>query len=290
MLSDDRRSEVAAFLRLRRERLKPADAGLPPGTRRRTPGLRREEVAALAGVSTEWYKWLEQARDVRASEDTLRRIARALRLEPSESRHLLTLAGYGLQERRNGGARSAIVGAHIQRLMDQLEHCPAWVYGERWDILAWNRAATIIHGELATMDEIERNLIYQLFVNQRMRRMLLQWERHASGIVGKLRGAYARYLDDPWFAELIQLLCARSQEFGSLWASHDVEPYQDGVKCYDHPEAGHLTFEYTVLTVTDERFAALNLVTYVPSPGTETRERMEALLGAARESRDLALA
>src|SRR5687767_7014497 len=145
VLSDDRRHEIATFLRTRRARLAPEQVGLPRGSRRRTPGLRREEVAALAGVSTEWYKWLEQARDVRASEDALRRIAAALRLEPGETQHLLTLGGYG----RPGAAQSASRGAppirpHLQRLLDQLEHCPAWVYGERWDILAWNRAATLI--------------------------------------------------------------------------------------------------------------------------------------------------
>jgi len=277
VLSIDRRKQIAEFLRLRRSRLQPADVGLPNGKRRRTPGLRREEVAGLADVSTEWYKWLEQARDVRASAETLQRIAGALRLEPGESRHLLTLAGYGI-EQDTAGRRRGVVGAHIQRLMDHLEVCPAWVYGERWDMLAWNRAATVIHGDVAELPEIERNTIHQMFVNPRYRQTLMNWERHAKGLVGKLRAAHARYLEDPWFDELIQTLCTRSPEFAAYWADHSIEPYQDGVKCYEHPEAGRLTFDYTVLAVSDERFASLNMVAYVPAPHTDTREKMRAML------------
>lgn len=283
MLSNDRRKEIAEFLRLRRSRLQPADVGLPNGQRRRTPGLRREEVAGLAGVSTEWYKWLEQARDMRASAETLQRIAKALRLEPGESRHLLTLAGYGIQQ-DNAGRRRGVVAPHIQRLMDHLDVCPAWVYGERWDMLAWNHAATVIHGDVAQLPEIERNTIHQMFVNPRYRRMLVNWERHAKGIVGKLRVVYARYLEDPWFDELIDTLCARSPEFSAFWADHNIEPYQDGVKCYEHPEVGRLTFDYTVLAVSDERFASLKMVVYVPAPQTDTRVKMEALLLSALDS------
>ncbi|MGH7445909.1 MAG: helix-turn-helix transcriptional regulator [Longimicrobiales bacterium] len=280
-LSEDRRNEIASYVRRRRARLRPADVGLPDGRRRRTPGLRREEVAALAGVSTEWYKWIEQARAVRASEETLRRIAGALRLEPGEVRHLLTLAGYGVTDHDRAPGHAMVVGDHIRRLLDQLDPCPAWVYGERWDILAWNRGATIIYGDLDAMPERERNIVYQLFLGARMRSMLIGWKRHASGMVGKLRTAHARYLDDAWFNELIGTLVSRSPEFATLWADHVVGPYQDGVKHYDHPDAGKLSFEYTVLSVTDERFATLSLVMYVPLSGTGTRCRLEELLAPA---------
>src|SRR5262245_33560320 len=123
MLSGDRRAEIAAILRSRRQRLRPGQVGLPGGSRRRTPGLRREEVAALAGVSAEWYTWLEQARDVRASADALGRIAAALRLEPGETRHLLALSGYAW----DGDASAAgaeVITPHLQRLVERLEYCP----------------------------------------------------------------------------------------------------------------------------------------------------------------------
>jgi transcriptional regulator with XRE-family HTH domain len=279
MLSSDRRAEIAKFLRIRRTRRQPEEMGLPRGGRRRTPGLRRQEVAALAGVSTEWYTWLEQARDVHPSGETLRRIAMALRLEPGETQHLLTLAGYGLPETGNGAPRPTGVSPRLERLLEQLEYCPAWIYGERWDILAWNRAATVICGDLGAFQGVERNGLYLLFVHPRMRRILVDWEVHARHTVAKLRAGYARHVDDPWFNELVHLLRVRSPEFAAWWNDHDVLLGQDGVKCYDHPEAGRLTFDFTVLEVTDDQLASLRLVTYVPAPDTGTRERLEAMLG-----------
>jgi transcriptional regulator with XRE-family HTH domain len=230
MLSDERRQQIATFLKSRRMRRQPEELGLPCGRRRRTPGLRREEVATAAGVSAEWYTWLEQAREVRPSADVLRRIGAALLLDPGESRHLLTLAGYGVQENRGEPSRPASVSLRLQRLIDQLEYGPAWVYDQRWDILAWNRAATEIYGDLAAMQGIERNSLFQLFLGRRMRATLQDWEGHARHCVAKLRVVYASKVDDPWFNELIHLL----------------------------------------------------RVTYVPAPGTGTREKMEALLGSRR--------
>ncbi|HEX7090610.1 MAG TPA: helix-turn-helix transcriptional regulator [Longimicrobiales bacterium] len=279
MLSEDRRKEIASFLRSRRARLQPEQVGLPRGSRRRTPGLRRAEVAALAGVSTEWYTWLEQARDVRASEAALQRIAAALRLEPGETHHLLTLAGYYREGMRNGGPSPASISPRLQRLLDELEPCPAWGFGERWDILGWNRAATIIWGDLAAMEGIERNAIYQVFVNPRLRRMLVDWEAHARDLVAKLRLVHARNVDDAWFNELIRVLRENSAEFAAFWGAHDVQLPRDGVKVYDHPQAGRLTFDYTNLDVADERFTALHLIVYVPAPGTGTREKLERLVG-----------
>jgi transcriptional regulator with XRE-family HTH domain len=280
MLSAERRREIATFLRTRRARLKPEALGLRPGGRRRTPGLRREEVATLAGVSTEWYTWLEQARDVRASADALARIADALRLEPSASRHLLTLAGYGAQTNGDTLVRPADVSPHVQRMLDRLDPYPAWVYGERWDVLAWNRSATIVYGDFGAMQGLERNMLHLMFLNPSIRRVLVDWPLVARGIVAKVRSIYARYVDDPWYHEIIDLLCARSPEFASWWKDHEVHPYQDGVKSFEHPDAGRLTFDFSVLDLRDERFANLSLVTYVPQPGTGTQEKMERLLEA----------
>jgi transcriptional regulator with XRE-family HTH domain len=239
-------------------------------------------VASLAAVSTEWYTWLEQGRDVRASEETLRRIAGALRLEPGETRHLLTLAGYGRVDDRRSSAPVHVVGEHLRRLLDQLDPCPAWVLGARWDFLAWNRSATWIHGDLDAMGDLERNAAYQMFLGERMRRILVEWERHAEAIVTLLRGAHANYVDDAWFHEIVEVLLTDSPEFAALWAAHVLHPYQDGMKEYHHPEAGRLAFEYTLLHVTDERFASLSLVTYLPVAGSGTHEKLKAL--AAEDS------
>ncbi len=278
MLSDERRREIADFLKTRRTRRQPEELGLPRGRRRRTPGLRREEVAAAAGVSAEWYTWLEQAREVRPSAQVLTRIGEALRLEPREARHLLTLGGYAVPANGSDLPQTVSVSLRLQRLIDQMEFGPAWVFGERWDIVAWNRAATVIHGDLATLQGIERNALYQLFLGNRMRATLVDWETHGRLCVAKLRATYARRVEDPWFNELVTVLRTRSAEFARWWDENDIETRQEGVKHYEHPEAGRLVFDFTVLEVMDERMSSLRLVSYVPAPGTGTREKMEKLL------------
>jgi transcriptional regulator with XRE-family HTH domain len=280
MLSDERRREIADFLKTRRMRRQPEELGLPRGRRRRTPGLRREEVAAAAGVSAEWYTWLEQARDVRPSAQVLTRIGAALRLEPNESRHLLTLGGYAVPASGSDLPRSVSVSLRLQRLIDQMDFGPAWVFGERWDIVAWNRAASVIHGDLAGLQGIERNALYQLFLGDRMRSMLVDWDTHGRMCVAKLRATYASRVDDPWFNELVTLLRTRSEQFEAWWNQNDIETSQEGVKHYEHPQAGRLVFDYSVLDVLDERMSSLRLVAYVPAPGTGTREKMIKLLDA----------
>jgi transcriptional regulator with XRE-family HTH domain len=278
MFSDERRREIANFLRTRRMRRQPEELGLPRGRRRRTPGLRREEVATAAGVSAEWYTWLEQAREVHPSADVLSRISTALRLEPNETRHLLTLAGYAIPGSNGDTPRPVSVSLRLQRLIDQMEYGPAWVFGERWDILAWNRAASVIHGDLAGLQGIERNALYQLFLGDRLKSTLCDWHTHGRQCAAKLRAQYASRVDDPWFNELVTVLRTRSPEFERWWNENDIETWQEGVKHYEHPEAGRLVFDYTVLEVLDERMAPLRLITYVPAPGTGTREKMEKLL------------
>jgi hypothetical protein len=173
------------------------------------------------------------------------------------------------------------VSLRLQRLIDQIEYGPAWVFGERWDIVAWNRAASVIHGDLTTLQGIERNGLYQIFLGDRMRSILVDWEAHARRCVAKLRTTYASRVDDPWFNELVTLLRTRSEEFERWWTENDVAgATQEGVKHYEHPEAGRLVFDYSVLEVLDERMSSLRLVAYVPAPGTGTREKMEALLAA----------
>ena len=155
------------------------------------------------------------------------------------------------------------------------------MFGERWDIVAWNRAASVVHGDLTTLQGIERNGIYQIFLGDRMRSILVDWEAHARGCVAKLRTTYASRVDDPWFNELITLLRSRSEEFERWWNENDVAgTTQGGVKHFEHPEVGRLVFDHSVLEVLDERMSSLRLVTYVPAPGTGTREKMEALLAA----------
>jgi hypothetical protein len=139
----------------------------------------------------------------------------------------------------------------------------------------------VIHGDLAGLQGIERNALYQLFLGDRMRATLQDWEVHGRQCVAKLRATYASRVDDPWFNELVSILRARSPQFERWWNENDIKTWEEGVKHYEHPEAGRLVFDFTVLEVVDERMASLRLITYVPAPGTGTREKMETLLGAA---------
>jgi hypothetical protein len=170
------------------------------------------------------------------------------------------------------------VSPHLQRLLQKLDPYPAWVYGERWDVLAWNRATTILYGDLEGTNGLERNMLHVLFLDPAIRRMLVNWAGVARGIVAEVRSIYAHYVDDPWYREILDVLCARSPEFAMWWREQQVHPYRDGMKAFDHPDAGRLTFDFSLLDLRDERFANLSLVTYVPQPGTGTIEKMQELL------------
>jgi hypothetical protein len=173
------------------------------------------------------------------------------------------------------------VTPHLQRLVDRLEYCPTWVLGERWDVLAWNRAATVILGDLEAMRGLERNALHVMFLSAPVRQMMVDWEPHARDMVAKVRLLHARHVDDPWFNEIVNLLRARSAEFAAWWEERLVQLPRDGTKHYDHPRAGRLTFDYTVLDVADERFASLQLVSYLPAPDTDTERKLERLLGGS---------
>src|SRR5277367_3361361 len=171
---NERRRAFAAFLRSRRERLVPSEVGLPNGFRRRTSGLRREEVAQLAGVGVTWYTWLEQGRRVSPSAEVLGALATALRLDAAERRHLFVLADRPPALKREAGPE--VVDAPIRRMLASLGGQPAYVIGRRWDILAWNRAAAAVFGDYARLEGDERNIMYLLFVDRSHRKLLLDWE------------------------------------------------------------------------------------------------------------------
>src|SRR3954447_18398858 len=169
-----RRADLAAFLRARRAAVRPEDVGLPGGGRRRTQGLRREEVALLAGVSVSWYTWLEQGRPINASLDVLDALARALHLDAVEREHLIVLVGYPARLPIAPG-RDVVSGA-IERLLDALEPAPAYVLGPRWDFLGWNRSFMVLFPAVAELPPEERNLVWVLFANAQARELVGEWE------------------------------------------------------------------------------------------------------------------
>jgi transcriptional regulator with XRE-family HTH domain len=269
-----RRAELADFLRSRRASLKPEDVGLPNGGRRRTPGLRREEVAQLAGVGTTWYTWLEQGRDVRASLEVLEALSRALRLVPAERTHLVLL-GRG-EEPPPCKLPAERVSPTLRRLVENLGANPAFVLGRRWDYLAWNRAATALFGDLGEIPRASRNHAWLTFMDPSRREMFTDWDRSARLLVAKFRADSARYLGDPEFEELIHALRQSSPDFCLAWKRHEVSRGGEGRKELRHPDAGMLAFSHAVFNPAEA--PEQRLILYSPLPDHDTPAKLARLL------------
>ncbi|MDQ0396227.1 helix-turn-helix transcriptional regulator [Labrys monachus] len=273
---DNRRRAFAAFLRSRRERLAPEDVGLPPGLRRRTPGLRREEVALLAGVGTTWYTWLEQGRDVRPSREVLSALAKALRLDPTETRHLFLLDDRAPPETRRSGPE--IVPVPLLRMLDSMRGQPAYVLGRRWDVLAWNRAAVAVFGDYERLDGDARNIMHMVFADPDHRRRMVDWDGLAPASLAMFRADSVRYAGDPDFERLIAILKAASREFRAWWPKQEVLRPFGGHKRIDHPGAGRMVFEYTSLAVAEQ--PDMKLVAYTPLEEEQTIGKLDRLLAS----------
>jgi transcriptional regulator with XRE-family HTH domain len=273
-----RRRELAAFLRSRRERITPQQVGLPPSRRRRTPGLRREEVAQLAGVGVTWYTWLEQGRDIRASSQVLHAIARTLQLDAHEHSHLLTLAGAppenGLHDERHA------LPPTTRLLLERLEPYPALVVNARYDLLAYNRAYASGFPELDTIPADERNALWLILTHPRWRKAVLDWDDAVARMVAQFRAAMAEHLAEPAWKELVARLHRASPEFTALWEQHDVRGPESRSKRFLHPLVGRLTLDYTYLWLAPH--LGTRLVTYTPADAESARrlERLRSLLDA----------
>jgi transcriptional regulator with XRE-family HTH domain len=240
---DLRRRELSAFLRNRRERISPGDVGLPPGGRRRTPGLRREEVAQLAGVGITWYTWLEQGRDIKASDQVLGAIAMTLRLDPHERAHLFTLAG---SPRPVAPSECSVLTPEMHVILRHLEPLPAAVLSARMDILGYNRTYEWVFG----LDDIpfeDRNAMVLLFTHPRWRTRMADWPESVPRAVAQFRASMAGHVADKQWKFLVRKLRAESPEFEALWGRHEVRWMDDLTKRFNHPEGGPLDFRYTNL-------------------------------------------
>jgi transcriptional regulator with XRE-family HTH domain len=258
--------------------LKPEDVGLPNGGRRRTPGLRREEVATLAGVGTTWYTWLEQGRDVRASQSVLEALADALRMNTAEHSHLMLLGrGNGVtpvQQRRE------TVDPAVERLVENLGPSPAFIIGRRWDYLAWNAAFSVVFCDPMKYPEGRRNQLWGIFADPERRRRIDEWEDGARNALAKFRADNARHLGDPEFEELIEDLRDSSEEFRSWWKRHEVARSGTGRKRLRHPDVGTLWFDHAAFKVEDN--PEQRLILYSPLPRCNTAEKVATLLADAR--------
>jgi transcriptional regulator with XRE-family HTH domain len=280
MPNAEQRDRLGAFLRIRRGALQPEDVGLPKRPNRRlTPGLRREEVAELAGISVSWYTRLEQGKDVQLSAKALHGIAAALELSASERDYLLTLA-----RSDTPGAEpvppTTTVSPTLQAVLDAQGERPAYIVDPCLNMLAWNQAANDVFGaeffgDFAALPKRERNLLWLVFTDE-ARRLFVQWERHARLLLAQFRDASRHFVGDPWIATLIERLEQRSPEFARWWSHHDVERVQETEKVIDHPKVGRMALLQTVLQVVDDP-PGLFLIVYTPAPGTDTADRLQKL-------------
>lgn len=276
-----RRREFGAFLRSRREKLTPEDVGLPPGFRRRTPGLRREEVAHLAGVGTTWYTWLEQGRNVQGSPEVLSALADALRLNATERRHIFILSDRPLPQAPIAGAEC--VTESLQRILKSLTRQPAYILGRRWDILGWNRGARVLFGDYAKLTGDARNIMHLLFANRAYRSLLIDWPQLAPSALAMFRADSARYIGDQDFERLIETLRQSSPEFRAWWPKHDVSRPVTREKRIKHPVAGGMVFEYSNFIVAEQ--PDMKLVVYTPLEEDQTHIKLNRLLTDAPQLR-----
>ena len=265
------RRELGQFLTLRRRSVDPRSAGLPPGGNRRTPGLRREEVALLAGVSHTWYTWLEQGRDIRPSRQVLDALARALRLSPAEHEYALRLGGHGAPPPSGGAA----MPGHVQRLLDALSPSPAYVITASWSIVGWNAAYERFYPGVAAVPPGARNLLELVFTDPAVRELLGDWPTDSRRFLAQFRAEVGPRLADPDVVDLVERLQAASPEFRAGWASHDVDRFTAAERRFEHPVVGTLLLEHHQLTPADS--TGLHLVVYTAAEGTDAAGKLQRL-------------
>ncbi|WP_198961834.1 helix-turn-helix transcriptional regulator [Pseudonocardia sp. MH-G8] len=261
----DVRAELSEFLRTRRARLQPGDVGVQAiGRRRRVPGLRREELAQLAGVSVAYYTRLEQGNGRNVSTEVLEAIATALRLDESERAHLFHLAK-PQPTRRRQPTRPQRVRPEVAEMLDVLEGTPAYVWGRRTDVLAWNRAAAALFGRWFERSSSERNWTRIVFLTPEARSFFVDWNTKASQVVGQLRLDAGMNGNDPQLSSLVGEASLKSDEFRRLWAAHDVKRQSHGQLRINHEAAGELLLHYETLMLPDDQDQAVTV--YRTEPG-----------------------
>ncbi len=257
--------ELADFLRTRRTQLDRSALGLPEGARRRTHGLRREEVAAFSGVSVTWYTWLEQGRDVNPSRQVLDAIAGALRLTPAEHTYLLSLAGLAAVGLEPAASREA--PEHIQHLLDALVGSPAFAITSDWSIVAWNAAYAELYPNVATAEAADRNLLWAVFTDPFVRGLLPDWEVTSHRFLAEFRAEAGPRLSQPDCRALVRRLEEQSPEFRAAWRRHDIEGFTSRRRSFLTP-SGRREYEHHRLAASDQPDLFVTIYTPIPTPSS----------------------
>ena len=275
----ERRRELGNFVRTRRERITPKEAGVSVSGSRRTPGLRREEVAYLASVSVTWYTWLEQGRDITVSSQVLNTVARALRMNPTERAHLFMLARQPLVPALPPADQMPTA---LQRVLDSLSPNPAYLTGRRWNLLGWNAAAFEVFGGFGLDAVHGRNLLWLCFTNPEWRRRIVDWEAHAQCILALFRLSYGLYTGDNACSQLVRDLQQTSAKFARWWSRHEVNDQPGGRKEFWHPTVGRLILEDSILKIVTDK-PDLRLFLYTPLDEEDTPAKLLEVSARIRE-------
>ncbi|CAM4430038.1 helix-turn-helix transcriptional regulator [Paenibacillus tarimensis] len=273
-----RRQVLSAFLKAQRAKLQPEAFGLPAGQRRRTPGLRREEVAQLAGVSTTWYTWLEQGRDIQVSASVLECIAGALRLTLDERNYLYALAmdtGSGASLQPEAPVE---ISQPLQRIMHELRNCPVIISDRRCRIVGWNEAASHVFLDFERIPAEQRNMIQLLFERKEFRRLAVNWEHFVREFLAIFRVYYGQYVEDEWYEQFLNTMREKHADFNPLWERSGVRAAPEVVLEFRHAKAGRMLFHLTSLQVQGE--ADLRCSIYTPAPDSATESKLQQLMGS----------
>ncbi len=269
-----RYKELGDFLKSRRAKILPAQVGLPAGIRRRTPGLRREEVALLSGIGLTWYTWIEQGRPIQISTQVLESLARTLLLDRYETSHLYTLAQH--TPPANFPIGNNTVNPMLQHVLDNLTISPATILDARFNVIAWNRAAAKILFDYGTVDAAKRNLLRIMFTNKEYKQTIADWEAAAQEMIACFRTVYAKFVGDPWVEDFIKELRIESKEFNAWWSMHDIKKDAEILKTINHPVLGQLQFEFTSYLLISDSNLKLSVLTAFP--GSDTEEKIKQFL------------
>lgn len=274
-MEKQRYKELGDFLKTRRAKILPSQVGIPEGGRRRIPGLRREEVAYLAGVGLTWYTWLEQGRAIQVSAEVLESLSRVLMLDKQERIHLYTLARHVFPS--DIPSYKGTVSPILQHVLDNLILSPSFIMDIRWNIISWNKAARVVFADYGKINVRERNMVWMMFTNPDYKNLFIDWEFHAQGMLARFRSDIGHYIEDPWLTNFIDELKTESEQFNLWWSKHEVQGNGEINKKLNHPIAGKMEFEFSSFDVSDN--LNLKLIVNTPLTGTDTDKKVKFLLG-----------
>lgn len=268
---------LSAFIKAQRAKITPESVGLPPGARRRTPGLRREEVAQLAGVSPTWYTWLEQGRDIQVSSSVLDSIANVLQMNADERKYLFSLAlESGPMASLKQEENPPEISPSLQKILQELVFCPTIISDRRCQIVGWNQAASHVFLNFEQIPVEERNMIRLLFTRKEFQRLAVNWEHFASGFLAIFRAYYGQYVEDEWYEQFLSEMRSVHPAFQPLWEESKVSSSPEVLIEFRHAKAGKMLFHLTSLQVHGS--SDLRCSIYTPAAGTTTEAKLRQLM------------